>query len=136
MIILRQREFTSIQRKLGAKLKRGRINVAEWVGKVGIQNPNNKRLKTGKELSGYAINNPELLKESIKNARDNYNARTLGAERLKVGSSNISSTRVKQMVKEYGDEIDSSVGRKVGNAFRKGKNIILLKISIKWISHY
>ena len=36
MIILRQKEYTSIKRKIGAKIKRGRVDFANLVGR-GLQ---------------------------------------------------------------------------------------------------
>ncbi len=129
MIILRQHEYTSVSRKIGAKLKRMRTNLANKVGR-DLREDIIERKKVQDDLMSTRIKDPKLLKESIKEARDKYNARTISAEDygLKCGGA-VSSRFLKEeakVAKKEKNTLDEYLGSKLGNIVRKNDNVIFL----------
>lgn len=124
MIILRQREYTSVHRKIGAKLKRGYVDFVDKMGR-GLQSENEKSKEISRYLGSYSIQNPRILKESIKEGRDKYNARTLGAEQYGTKSRYITNREFKDYLKKT-NKTENDLQKKLGNAVKSGNNIIFL----------
>lgn len=126
MIILRQQEYTSLPRKIGAKLKRTRVNLANSVGRK-LRTEAYLRDAISEELNNYSIQNPRILKESIREGRNECNARTLRTEQFPNlrGSSNVSNNKIMKSLRQSNATLEDLDG-KLGNEVKKGKNIIFL----------
>lgn len=124
MIILRQREYTSVHRKIGAKVKRSYVDFVDKMGR-GLQNEYRKAKEISDYNGNYSIQNPRILKESIKEARDKYNVRTLGSEQYGLKSSMATNKEFKDYLKKT-KNTPEDLQEKLGNAVRGGKNFIFL----------
>lgn len=127
MIILRQREYTSVKRKIGAKITRGRVNIAQWIGdymmKRGEKN-NESALKTISDESPR-----KHFKEIIKTAHNKYNTRTMNSSNFKLsGSSSIPDTE--KFVQKYKNSIES-LSPKTKSALKSGQGLILVDDTTK-----
>lgn len=126
MIILRQKEYTSLPRKIGAKLKRARVDFANSMGR-GLRAEAYLRDATSENLNSYSIKNPRILKESIREGRKECNARTLRTEQFPnlSGSSNVSNDKIIKTLRQS-NAAPEDLGEKLGNEVKKGRNIIFL----------
>jgi hypothetical protein len=124
MIILRQKEYTSLPRKIGAKLKRTRVDFANLVGKGLQKNSENRDSYTTELLSssGNKTGDKKLLTKLIGKAKNDYDARVLTAEPY-FHTGNITSETLK---KHIGSDDLRKVSPKLANAVGKNKNIIFL----------
>lgn len=77
MIILRQKQYTSLGRKINAKIGRFRVNAADSLGRVINRYNKNGNEAANKIMASPGVDNKDLLKKSIREARDKYNTRTI-----------------------------------------------------------
>lgn len=126
MIILRQKEYTSVGRKIAAKWKRKRTDFANSMGR-GLKKEADKRTNTAAHLSFEdKIVDPKLLKKSIREAKK-YNARTMNSSIIEeIGSKCIKTDNLKEIAKRNNLSIDDAYGSKLGNAIKSNDNLIFL----------
>lgn len=125
MIIIRQKEYTSLPRKIGAKLKRARVDFANSMGRK-LQKENVKDQQLQREANKIRVNDSKLLKESIREAKNKYDARTLNGSNYELGSQSIRSNEIIKAAEKSNLNLDEICKPKLANAVKKNKNIIFL----------
>lgn len=127
MIILRQKEYTSLSRKIAARWKRKRTDFANSMGR-GLKKETEDRKSAIDRMSfENKIVDSKLLKKSIREARDKYNSRTMNAEIIgSHGSKSIKTDNLKETAKRNNLSIEDAYGSKLGNAVKTNDNLIFL----------
>jgi len=134
MIIIRQKEYTSFKYKVNAKVGRVRANIAEKIGNVAIKHMDNYDKAVNKMSVAPKIIDDSLYKKSII-AGHNLGARTItdiyGNTDTTGGTAVLNSQGFINDLQKNGVDINKFKDRKLTNAIKKNKNLILVKNSVK-----
>lgn len=126
MIILRQKEYTSIGRKLNAKVARLRVNAAQKMGDYMIDKAEESTMNGANLLSDDKVSR-DKFKSLIKISRDKYNSRVMDTSNLGgEGSYVITDTdRVKKAWNKMGLKSED-FNKKTQNALKRHKSLVFI----------
>jgi len=126
MIILRQREYTSVRRKINAKVARLRTNVAQKLGDYIIDRGTRNNIVASDLINGGDDNiGRDKLKPIIKEIRDKHDSRVLDTYNID-GSGSFALTdtdRAKEVWNKQGISI-KDFNRKTQNALNRHKKLV------------
>jgi hypothetical protein len=122
MIILRQKQYTSLKRQIGAKIARGRVNTAQKIGdymlKKTIENDNIAK----NTFTPVENLNRNQFKNIARYAKDNYGARIMDSSNFGATGSKVVHT---QTIKDaFGNSINN-LNPKLRNAVNSNQAIIM-----------